>query len=302
MKSEKFTPDNEGCKHSADCELMFNEYINKDLFKMVFVWQGNDQVKLAAPKPGQFFMVKPKRSGVFLTRPLSVAEWRPASDDSDYIRRKTRSKSTPYNRYLTGKYLESDTISFLVAKRGKGTRELASMRSGDEAELIGPLGNAWTDFLPPADDGKPIALIGGGIGIAPLNALLCESPGHTFDFYAGFKSGFKNKDEKFTLLGPAILEAEKIIIATENGKDGQKGLIPDFLDPEKYAAVCACGPEPMLKVVAAKCKAVNVPCYVSLERKMACGVGACMGCTVKTVNGNKSCCSDGPIFNADEVL
>jgi dihydroorotate dehydrogenase electron transfer subunit len=58
----------------------------------------------------------------------------------------------------------------------------------------------------------------------------------------------------------------------------------------------------MLKVVAAKCKAVNVPCYVSLERKMACGVGACMGCTVKTVNGNKSCCSDGPIFNADEVL
>jgi NAD(P)H-flavin reductase len=120
--------------------------------------------------------------------------------------------------------------------------------------------------------------------------------------YAGFKTGFKKMEEKHLLLGPAMLEAEKTIIATEDGKEGQKGRIPDFLEPENYAAVCACGPEPMLKAVAVKCKAAGVPCFVSMGRVMACGVGACLGCTVHTVNGNRRCCADGPIFNAEELI
>ena len=97
------------------------------------------------------------------------------------------------------------------------------------------------------------------------------------------------------------------IVASENGKTGHKGRIPDFFEPEQYAAVCACGPQAMLKAVAVKCKNAGVPCFVSLEQRMACGVGACLGCTVKTINGNKGlqnqrCCADGPIFNADEVI
>ena len=104
------------------------------------------------------------------------------------------------------------------------------------------------------------------------------------------------------LLGLAYSEAENVIVASENGKTGHKGLIPDFLEPEKYAAVCACGPDPMLKAVMAKCNNVQVPCFISTERRMACGVGACLGCTVKTVNGNRRCCADGPIFNANEVI
>ena len=176
------------------------------------------------------------------------------------------------------------------------------MRAGEEAELIGPLGNAWTDFLPPVKNSGPIALIGGGIGIAPLNALLCESTGHIFDLYAGFRSGFGSIEEKQALLGPAILKAGKMILATEDGTAGMKGRIPDFLDPKQYAAVCACGPEPMLKAVVEKCKADKVPCFISMEKRMACGAGACMGCTVKTASGNRRCCSDGPIFNAEEVI
>jgi NAD(P)H-flavin reductase len=222
-------------------------------------------------------MIKPQRSAVFLFRPISVAMW------------------------------ESSTVRFLIALRGKGTQELAAMRSGEEAELIGPLGNSWSDFLPPVknDDNKPIALVGGGIGLAPLNALLCEfseAPGYSFDLYAGFRTGFRNNEEKIMLLGAAYLEANNIILATEDGKDGLKGRITDFLEPEKYAAVCACGPEPMLKTVAAKCKAAEVPCFVSMEKRMACGVGACLGCTIKTVSGNRRCCADGPIFKADEVI
>jgi NAD(P)H-flavin reductase len=191
----------------------------------------------------------------------------------------------------------------LIALRGQGTRELAAMRTGEEAELIGPLGNAWADFLPLAKNGgnKPIALIGGGIGIAPLNALLCEKSGLTFDVYAGFRTGFKSDEEKSALLGAAH-QANKTIIATEDGTGGHKGRIPDFLEPGQYAAVCACGPEPMLRAVAAKCKGAGVPCFISLEKRMACGVGACLGCTVKTVSGNRRCCADGPIFTADEVI
>ena len=254
-----------------NCELINNTSINNEIFRLDFIRSAASQTRFAAPRAGQFFMVKPKRSAVFLARPISVALY------------------------------ESGTVRFLIARRGKGTLELAAMRSGEEAELIGPLGNAWTDFLFESMN-KPIALIGGGIGIAPLNALLCEDSGYALDLYAGFRIGFKSTEERAALLGAAFLEANNIIIATEDGSNGQKGLIPDFLEPEKYAAVCTCGPEPMLKAVAAKCKAAGVPCFVSLERRMACGTGACLGCTVKTVNGNRRCCADGPIFNADEVI
>ena len=252
-------------KQSVFCKLINNTSVNNEIFRLDFIWQGNAQA-------GQFFMVKPKRSAVFLGRPISMA------------------------------LRENDTVKFLIARRGRGSLELASMRPGEEAELIGPLGNAWADFLPVEKNGKPIALIGGGIGIAPLHALLCEDSGFKFDLYAGFRTGFKNMDEQQSLFGAASSKAENIILSTEDGKTGKKGLIPDYLEPEKYAAVCACGPEPMLKAVAARCSVFGVPCFVSLERRMACGVGACLGCTVQTVNGNRRCCADGPIFNADEVI
>jgi len=255
-------------KRSVFRELINNTSINDEIFRLDFVW------KNTPPKAGQFFMVKPKRSAVFLARPISVARF------------------------------ESDTVKFLIARRGSGTLELAALRPGDEAELIGPLGNTWADFLSAVNNGKdkPIALIGGGIGLAPLQSLLYEKTEYSFDLYAGFRTGFKNQDEKAALLGSNDHKASNIIIATEDGTEGLKGRIPDFLEAEKYAAVCACGPQPMLKAVAAKCAAVGVPCFISMERRMACGTGACLGCTVKTANGNRRCCTDGPIFKAEEVI
>jgi NAD(P)H-flavin reductase len=290
-------------KQSVFCELINNIPINNEIFRLDFIWQSPAQTKLAAPKAGQFFMIKPKRSAVFLARPISVALWEPALKDRDLIRKKVQGKKSPYRKFLAGKYLESDTIRFLIARHGRGTQELASMRLGEEAELVGPLGNAWKDFLP---EKRPVALIGGGIGIAPLIALVGElepnGSAGLVDLYAGFRTGFANMEEEAALLGPVFSGTREIIIATEDGKDGLKGRIPDFFEPGKYAAVCACGPQPMLKAVAEKCKITGVPCFVSLERRMACGVGACLGCTVKTVNGNRRCCADGPIFNADEVI
>jgi NAD(P)H-flavin reductase len=163
--------------------------------------------------------------------------------------------------------------------------------------LTGPLGNAWGDFLPSQQE--PIALIGGGIGIAPLLAFAGELSEQRFDFYAGFRT-LRGEEEQRGLLGPVCSRARKTVIATEDGTAGTKGRILDLLDPAKYAAVYACGPEPMLRAAAASAKKAGVPCFISLERHMACGVGACLGCTVGTTRGNRRCCADGPVFNAKE--
>jgi NAD(P)H-flavin reductase len=253
-------------------------------------------------------MIRPRRSSVFLLRPISAAFWRPAG--------------------------AGIVLGFFLALKGKGTFELSRMNAGDEAELAGPLGNAWAGFPPARADGgqKPAALVGGGAGVAPLVALAEElSAGGAgsgreaarfrgeFDFYAGFRKSFADGEG-------GLLEktggARRLILAFEDsggfggpapGRRGAArrpggrllavyhGRIPDFFDPAGYSVVYACGPEPMLRALASRCARAKVPCYVSLERRMACGVGACLGCTVETRNGNKRCCADGPIFPAEEI-
>jgi NAD(P)H-flavin reductase len=269
------TPD----KSCFPCTLLANTPVTAEIFRLDFEWPG------AAPRPGQFFMIRPLRSSVFLPRPISAALWEPAVKPK-------KGRSGAENRFRT-----ANTLRFLISKRGRGTAELADMRVGEQAELSGPLGNSWEDFAVAGE--KPIALVGGGIGVAPLLGFAGDDGG--FHFYAGFRTGFK-AGEQINLLGPSLPFADKLVLVTEDGSEGSKGRVPDFLDPLKYRVVYACGPEPMLKSVAASCKTASVPCFISLERRMACGVGACLGCRVKTTRGNRRCCADGPIFPAEEVL
>lgn len=286
-------------------------------------------------------MIKPGRSGVFLPRPISAALWKPRS---------------PGGEDSAGGPPSAGRLSFFILRRGRGTEELAGMAAGEEAELSGPLGNRWEDFLPPpggnppretagepsskagppskprppgkagpasiaGGEEKPAALVGGGIGAAPLLSLPVQREGY-FDFYGGFRRDFKNRGERRAFLGTVETGARKVIIAVEEppgnggagsggaedggppGKAGlvRRGRIPDFLDPADYGAVCACGPEGMLRAVAERCRRAGVPCYVSLERRMACGVGACLGCSIAGAGGNRRCCVDGPIFPAAEVF
>ncbi|MDR1286737.1 MAG: dihydroorotate dehydrogenase electron transfer subunit [Treponema sp.] len=257
-------------KQSLSSVLLNNKPVNSEIFRLDFEWEGN------APRAGQFFMIKPKRTSVFLGRPLSAASWAAAKN-------------------------KKSAAGFLVARRGRGTEELAGMRPGEKAELTGPLGNAWADFLPPPD-GRKIALVGGGIGVAPLEAFAAELAGRSFDFYAGFKTS-PGDEERRGILGPALFPNGELIVAAEDGGEGSlKGRIPDFLDPAKYGAVYACGPQAMLKTAAAKCAALKVPCYISMEQRMACGTGACLGCTIKTTDGNRRCCADGPVFEAERII
>jgi NAD(P)H-flavin reductase len=250
---------------SLVCGLAEKTTVCEGVFSLEFAWNG------PAPKAGQFFMVKPLRCSFFLGRPLSVMEWNSSSR----------------------------TVKFLVARRGKGTEELSLMRAGEKAQLTGPLGNAWVDFLPVEGE---TALIGGGLGVAPLAALVAEKPDYGFHFYAGFKRGFRDKREEAAMLGAAV-DAAKLIIAAEDGKNALQGRIVDFFDWDgEYSGLFACGPEPMLKAVKARSDKAGIPCFFSMERRMACGVGACLGCTVHTVNGNRRCCADGPVFAAGELI
>jgi NAD(P)H-flavin reductase len=176
------------------------------------------------------------------------------------------------------------------------------MRIGESAEVTGPLGNCWQDFLPSekrkSANSKAIALVAGGVGIAPLSSLASDFPKLEFDYYFGVKDA----GEETGLLGQAAWNHRRLLVAAENGDTEHRGRITGFFDPAEYALVLACGPEPMLKAAAAKCREAAVPCFISMERRMACGAGACLGCAVATTGGNRRCCADGPIFNAEEVL
>jgi len=264
-------------KEFLRCELKENQRINPETYRMSFSWQG------PAPRAGQFFMIKPERSRVFLGRPISAAAWNPSTE----------------------------TVEFLIARLGAGTIDITDMFPSEYAELTGPLGNTWLDCLPDtrsrSTKKKTAALIGGGLGIAPLQAFAGELPEFDFDFYAGFKTGFATPAERRGILGvvtnagTGLMQYNKLFIATEDGSEGWQGLITDFFEPKNYTAVFACGPLPMLNAIARKCVSARVHCFVSMEQYMACGVGACLGCTINTTHGNRRCCADGPIFPAEEL-
>ena len=296
-------------KRTCLCECVNFSFVMGDTVCLDFIWPG------PAPKAGQFFLVKPKRTGVFLARPLSMAGWEPSGNlTAKEIDRRfmtdRRSKTDPRTDTRTGTSRNIERrksidrrnepggiVRFYVTRRGRGSRELSELRPGEEAELTGPLGNSWPLGLFPVDSQKwkepgVFALVGGGAHLASLLPLAAELKKRPFDFYAGFRTGS---------FGLESLKPRALIISTEDGSQGVKGHILDFFNTSGYSAVFACGPESMLKALSEICTAGGIPCFVSTERKMACGVGACLGCKVKTTKGDQRCCTYGPIFNVEEV-
>lgn len=179
---------------------------------------------------------------------------------------------------------EDGNCSFLYRLAGKGTQMLSRLRPGDEVLALGPYGNGFT----PVD--SDIILIGGGIGIAPLYYLAKTQrrlyPNRMLEAYLGFV-------EK-----PYMVQYFRAIADFVYVNVG--GFVTSDVPFSNDKVAFACGPEPMLR--AAKNSAGNAPLYVSLEAHMACGVGACLGCTCETIAGNKRVCTDGPVFNAQDVL
>lgn len=221
------------------------------------------------PVAGQFYLLRSVRSGVLLGRPISVYR---------------------AQRYIATDGCDTVNVHFLILQKGTGTQELCKLRAGDGITLLGPLGNR---FPQPANDDR-VCIVGGGIGVAPVAGFASSLPARSYDFYASFKSGSYGLD----FIAPAALT-----ITTDDGSQGVHGMLnaaltADVLRARGYTVVYACGPAPMLAYVQQLCREVGVRCYVSMENRMACGVGACLGCTITTTAGNKRCCKDGPVFDA----
>ena len=187
------------------------------------------------------------------------------------------------------------TLTFLYQIKGEGTQKLAHLAWGQTLTLTGPCGNGF-DVAAAAAAGR-VAVVGGGIGVAPL-LLLCRelaAAGCKPELYAGFRDA------------PYALEdflpyCAAISVATDSGAVGYHGLVTGILHPEEFDLVLTCGPNVMMQGVYRLCAEKGVPCLASLERKMACGLGACLGCTCHTKVGPKTVCQDGPIFPAQEVF
>lgn len=193
---------------------------------------------------------------------------------------------------------EEGFIVLVYRVTGQGTKFLSSLRLGDLLDVLGPLGNGFEVKA----DHQRVALVGGGIGIAPLVELAgiyCERA----VVFAGFA------DEPF-LLEELNRRSSDVSIATEDGRTGYRGFVTDLLmqhlKEQRPSIIFACGPRQMLKRVAQIAGDNSVSCQVSLEQRMACGVGACLGCScaVKDRNGARKyarVCKDGPVFWSEEV-
>lgn len=236
--------------------------------------------KIPETLPGQFFMLRSEKSKALLGRPISVFS--------------CKDKSIALSlKYDGGPITE---ISFLIMEKGEGTRALCGLKNGDVVEMLGPIGNSF----PKPAKGEKACLVSGGIGIAPIAGFAYVLPRRSFDYYACFKYG--SYDEIVD-----GINANNIYIADETGKDGTKGMLDailtaDIIRKKKYTVVYGCGPTPMLRYLQRICEEAGVKCWLSLESRMACGVGACLGCTVLTKSGYKRCCKDGPVFDASEVV
>lgn len=219
-------------------------------------------------KPGQFISVYSRDGASLLPRPISICE------------------------------IDGNRLRIVYRVAGKGTKEFSGYRPGDQVRIMGPLGNG---FPLEAAEGKKALIIGGGIGIFPLLELAKGLKGRK-EIVLGYREHVFMK-EAFEAWGP-------VSVATEDGSQGTKGNVLDAVREKGIEAdvIYACGPTPMLKGIQSFAAERNLEAWISLEERMACGIGACLGCVCKsrevdhhTNVHNKRICKDGPVFRGEEV-
>lgn len=254
-------------------ELVKKEQLKPDLFK--FSVKAPSIVKNA--RPGNFIEIRvTDQTEPFLRRPISI-----------------------YNLNR-----ENGILEFIFQVKGKGTDILAKREVGKEIDIIGPIGYGTFKY----EDYQKIAIIGGGIGVFPLYELAkcAKANNKKVSTYLGFRS----KD--FVVLEKEFEQvSDTLVVTTDDGSYAKKGFAINYLkediEAEKVDAIYACGPLPMLKAVQKLAIEKDIPCQISLEEKMACGLGVCLGCAVKTAKSPADApeywhvCKAGPVFNAKDV-
>ncbi len=276
--------------------ILYNKEVSDGSFRMGISW------KAQAVRPGQFVMLKASRGhDPLLRRPFGI-----------------------YNVIgaKPGSALKGRGIEVLYRVVGRGTEILSTRKPGESVDVLGPLGNGF-----PSISGKSkIIIVAGGMGIAPLNLLAktLNPPYPPLDkggIGGVFLFGARDKAQSALAKGLKGIKC-KVKLSTEDGSAGKKGLVTGLLMEEVStdSVIYACGPAGMLKAVAKIALEAEVECHVSLERAMACGMGACLGCAVKSAGGHlippllkgglrgveenktyKMVCSDGPVFNSLDI-
>lgn len=199
---------------------------------------------------------------------------------------------------------EHKRFELLYEVIGKGTELLSQHSVGSELDILGPLGKGF------AIDKKEIAvLVGGGMGVAPLLMLAEALKGKAKIIYALIGCNTRDKvlcEKEFKGL------TNQVLVSTDDGSYGKKGFVSDILldllentlgaRDEGRGAIYACGPEAMLRAVTDIAFQKKIDCQVSMEQHMACGIGTCMGCVIKTKDGYKKVCDEGPVFEAGQII
>ncbi|MCK9618052.1 MAG: dihydroorotate dehydrogenase electron transfer subunit [Lentimicrobiaceae bacterium] len=252
-------------KYIQDFKVLNKEMLSGGNFRLLL----QPDIPLPTIFPGQFVEAKVEDSpSTFLRRPFSV-------HDVDY---------------------KNNTLSLLIKSVGAGTRKLSTLVHGDNLNLVFPLGKGFS--IP---ENKKVLLVGGGCGVAPLLFLARSLAGNHNELtitIGGKTASDVPLKEEYQKYG-------EVYVATEDGSLGFKGLVthhPVFNPVSKdFTAIYTCGPEVMMRAMAKIARASNLPCEVSLENMMACGIGVCLCCVVKTNMGNQCVCTEGPVFNINNL-
>lgn len=248
--------------------VVSQEQLADGIFSM---WIQTEAAKTA--RPGQFISMYTNDGSKLLPRPISICE------------------------------IDTETSKFRVVYRvtaeKTGTEQFSKMKAGDTLPIIGPLGNG---FPLEAGKGKRAFLIGGGIGVPPILELAKQ-----LDCEKQIIMGYRDAD---TFLKEQFEENGTVYISTEDGSVGTKGNVMDAIRENGLEAdiIYACGPTPMLRAIKQYAEEQGIECYISLEERMACGIGACLACVCQSKEkdhhsnvNNKRICKDGPVFLSTEV-
>lgn len=255
-------------KRKESAMIVSQECIAADIYSM---WIQTEEIASLAV-PGQFISMYTKDGSKLLPRPISLCE---IDRDKKLIR-----------------------VVYRVTGEGTGTEQFSEMKKGDWIDILGPLGNG---FPLEAALGKRAMLIGGGIGVPPMLELAKQLATKKV-LVMGYR------DEQF--LADEFADCGDFYIATEDGSAGTRGNVMDAIAENALTAeiIYACGPSPMLRAIKRYAEEKNIVCYISMEEKMACGIGACLACVCQSreIDGhsyvhNKRVCKDGPVFLSTEV-
>ena len=257
-------------KTKENLTVVSQEEIGKDIFSL---WLQTDQMAQYA-RPGQFLSLYTGNSSKLLPRPISICE---IDKENGRLR-----------------------VVYRVTGPKTGTEEFSKLKTGDIIPVIGPLGNG---FPYEKAEGKKVFLMGGGIGVPPILELAKQMDCEKKQIVVGYRDAQTFLKEEFEQNG-------ELYISTEDGSVGTKGNVMDAIRENALEAdmIYACGPTPMLRAIKQYAEENGIECYISLEERMACGIGACLACVCKSKEkdahsnvNNKRICKDGPVFLSTEV-